>query len=541
MRISYWSSEVTTLLLSIFFTLTCNGSFWSVLVQGKELMAPHTWLIILCTGIAITGLQWFLLLLVINRWTFRWFIIGLLLITSVTVYFMSTFHVFIDPTMMINVASTDYHESIELLQWRIIPYVLLLGLLPAWIVWHIRIYKRSLPSYWAGRLGTIFLSLVMFFVSAWAIFNDLSPIHRERKEIVYLLTPLNLFSSSIKAYERASKNKANQKKIIIGKDAHLVPRSENSKPRVLVLVVGETVRASNWGLNGYSRQTTPKLAKQQLINFSQVSSCGTSTAVSLPCMFSSYGLHAYNEQRINQSESLLHLLHRLNISVLWRDNQSGCKGVCDGLAVEKLKNDKLCTNGRCLDEILLDQLKERITAKKEDQLIVLHMLGNHGPAYFERYPEEFKRWQPTCDTGDLASCAPETIVNTYDNAILYTDNVLARAIKELNTITTHDIGLIYVSDHGESLGEHNLFLHGLPYFMAPDEQKKIPMIFWLSEGLTQQLKLQENCLRDKQSAPISHDYLFSTVLALFDVKTKVYNKKYDVLASCRKINAGNQL
>lgn len=506
-------------------------------MRGRELMTTHTWILILCTGIAITGLQWFLLLLVINRWTFRWFMMLLFLITSIAVYFMSTYHVYIDPGMVMNVFGTDYQEGKELLQWRILPYLFLLGIIPAWLIWNMRIYKRSLPSYWAGRLGMIALSLVMFFVGGWAVFNDLGPIHRERKEVVYLITPLNLFSSTVKAYVKNKRNGADQPKIVVGKDAHQLPRSEHSKPRVIILVVGETVRAANWGLDGYERQTTPELAKYHLLNFSEVSSCGTSTAVSLPCMFSAYGLHAYNEQKINRSESLLHLLNRAKISILWRDNQSGCKGVCDGLPFEHLELDGLCKNGRCFDEILLHQLKERIESRKEDQLIVLHMLGNHGPAYYERYPEQYKHWQPTCNTTDLASCSQQAIVNTYDNAILYTDTVLARAIDELNQISTHDTGLIYLSDHGESLGEHNLFLHGLPYFMAPEEQKKIPMIVWLSQGLSQQLGLQEQCLEGKQKTAISHDYLFSTVLSLFDVQTKAYKKQYDLLSSCRKTSS----
>ena len=511
----------------------CNGAFWGELVRGKELMNVHTWIIILCTGIALTGLQWFLLLLVVNRWTFKWFMASLFLITSIAVYFISTFHVYIDPSMVINIVSTDYQESAEFLQWRVLPYLFLLGIVPCLLVWHIKIYKRSLLSYWTGRLGTIILSLSMFFGGIWTVFTDLGPIHRAKREIVYLVTPLNLFSSSAKAYWGA--HKSNNTKNIIGKDAQQISRPKGSRPRVLVFVVGETVRASNWGLNGYKRQTTPELSKlHHLINFSQVNSCGTSTAVSLPCMFSPYGFHAYDEQRIQQSESLLHLLSRMNVSVLWRDNQSGCKGVCDGLPYERIKVDALCSTGRCFDEVLLHQLKERIEAKNEDQIIVLHMLGNHGPAYFQRYPQEFKQWQPTCDTADLSSCSQQSIVNTYDNAILYADKILARTIDELSSIRTHDTGLIYISDHGESLGEHNLFLHGLPYFMAPDEQKKIPMTFWMSQGLSQQLGVQEQCLRKKQNNPISHDYLFSTILSLFDIKTKIYDEKFDLLNSCRK-------
>ncbi|MGC1181579.1 MAG: phosphoethanolamine--lipid A transferase [Legionella sp.] len=523
-----------TFLSSLFFTLAYNITFWTELMSGKELMSPHSWFIILCTAISITGLQWFLLLLFVNRWTFRWFMISLFFVTSIVVYFTTTFHIYLDPIMINNVLSTDYQESKELLQWRIIPYFLLLGILPSWIIWHIRIYKRSLTSYWIGRFGTLFLSLFMFFGGAWAVFNDLSPLHRERKEIVYLITPLNLFTSSVTAYWEKHRANANRAKIIIGGDAHQRSHMKHSKPRVIILVVGETVRAANWGLNGYRRQTTPELAKYHLFNFNQVTSCGTSTAVSLPCMFSPYGFHAYNEQRIFQSESLLHLLHRIKISVLWRDNQSGCKGVCDGVPVEELKDDFLCTNGRCLDEILLYQLKERIAATNHDQLIVLHMLGNHGPAYFERYPKQYKVWQPICETSDLSRCSQQAIVNTYDNAILYTDSILARTIDELSTITSHDTGLIYVSDHGESLGEYNLFLHGLPYVIAPDEQKKIPMVFWLSNGLSQQLGLNEDCLSAKQTDQFSHDYLFSTVLSLFDVKTDVYDRQFDLIYSCLK-------
>lgn len=535
-RTSYWSSELITLLCSIFFTLACNSSFWTELLRNKELMNVHTWFVIFGTAIAITGLQWFLLLLVINRWTFKWVTICLFLITSIAVYFMSTFHVYIDSTMITNIMSTDYHESREFLQWRILPYFLLLGVLPCSIIWHIKIYKRSLISYWIGRLGTIFLSLCMVFGGGWAVFHDLGPVHRERKEIVYLITPLNLISSSVKAYRKTRYVQADKTKIKIGEDAYQLARAENSKPRVIVLVVGETVRALNWGLNGYHRQTTPELAKRHVINFNQVTSCGTTTAVSLPCMFSPYGIHAYDSQKINQTESLLHLLDRTNISVLWRDNQSGCKGVCDGLITEKLEIDALCKKGRCFDEILLHQLKQRIVKNKEDQLIILHMLGNHGPAYYERYPKQFKHWQPTCETTDLSSCSQKALINTYDNAILYTDAMLAEAIDLLDTIKTHDTGLIYVSDHGESLGEHKLYLHGLPYFMAPDEQKKVPMILWMSQGLAKQLVIKEDCLRDKQSHSLSHDYLFSTLLAFFDVKTKEYNSTFDLIYSCRNLN-----
>ncbi|CEG55534.1 phosphoethanolamine transferase [Legionella fallonii] len=514
---------------SIFFVLFCSYSFWYKIALLKDLSAVHTWLIFLYLATAIIGLQWLLLLLVINRWTYRWLMPLLFLITSLAVYFISTLHIYIDPSMVVNVLNTDQQESKEFLQWGIAPYFLFLGALPSWIVWQVKI----IPSRFSYRISMICLSLCMILGGVWACVYDFGPIIREQRHLLYLCTPLNVIYSSIKTCWKT--RQISKDKIKIGEDAYQGYRTAASKPRIIILVIGETVRASNWGLNNYIRQTTPALAQHKLINFSQVTSCGTNTAISVPCMFSPYGMHS-NQQLIQNSESLLHVLNKAKITVLWRDNQSGCQGVCNGLPVEKVTVDALCKHGRCLDEVLLHQLKERIQAQKNDQIIVLHMLGNHGPAYFERYPEQFKRWQPICETTDLSRCSQKSIINTYDNAILYTDSILANAIDLLTTIESHDTGLIYLSDHGESLGEHGLFLHGLPYFLAPDEQKKVPMVLWLSQGLLRQLRIQKNCLHKKQADPISHDYLFSTILGLLEVKTNVYKEELDLTASCRALS-----
>jgi lipid A ethanolaminephosphotransferase len=408
--------------------------------------------------------------------------------------------------------------------------MLILGVLPSLIICNIKFNRRQWLSSLVRRAISIVLSLTMVAVGIWSIFFDLGPIFHERKELTYLITPFNYLISSADAYRRH--HMITTQKIPLGNDAH-IPKQPHAKPRLILLVVGETVRASNWGLNGYTRQTTPELAKRQVFNFNQVSSCGTTTAISLPCMFSPYGFHSYNQRLINQSESLLHVLWHAKVSVLWRDNQSGCKNVCTNLPYEIPNSEAFCKNGKCFDEVLLHQLKDKIDIQKNNQLIVLHMIGNHGPAYFERYPPQFNHWQPTCDTSDLANCTKESIVNTYDNVILYTDHILSNLIDILLTIQSHDTGLIYLSDHGESLGENNLVLHGLPYFIAPKEQKNIPLMIWLSNGLTKQLDLQKNCLSKKLSDQISHDYLFSTVLALFNVKTTVYDPKYDLIHSCQ--------
>jgi lipid A ethanolaminephosphotransferase len=303
------------------------------------------------------------------------------------------------------------------------------------------------------------------------------------------------------------------------------------------MVVGETARAANWGLDGYARQTTPQLATLPVINFRDVTSCGTNTEVSLPCMFAPVGRGDYDEGRIRHSESLLHLLQRAGVAVHWRDNQSGCKGVCDGLSndsVQTVNPPGLCEDGRCLDEGLLAGLDERLAKARGTQLLVLHQLGNHGPSYFRRYPAAFDRFKPACASDDLQRCSVPEIVNAYDNALLYTDHLLASLVAKLQAHQDRvDTLMLYVSDHGESLGENNLFLHGLPYAIAPDVQKKVPMVMWMSPGFAQARALDVACLQRRALQPASHDNLFHTLLGLLDVQTSLYRSDADLARGCR--------
>jgi lipid A ethanolaminephosphotransferase len=232
------------------------------------------------------------------------------------------------------------------------------------------------------------------------------------------------------------------------------------------------------------------------------------------------------------------VLARAGVDVHWRDNQSGCKGVCDGLSndtVQGLDPPSLCSDGRCLDEGLLFGLEQRLAQAKGTQLLVLHQLGNHGPSYFRRYPSTFARFAPACEHDDLQHCTRQEIVNAYDNALLYTDHLLARLIAQLDARSgSVDSALLYVSDHGESLGENRLFLHGLPYAIAPEVQTKVPMVMWASRGFARAADLDLDCLRRRARASVSHDHLFHSLLGLLDVRTALYEPQWDFSAGCRQ-------
>jgi len=298
-------------------------------------------------------------------------------------------------------------------------------------------------------------------------------------------------------------------------------------------VVGEAARADHFELNGYQRETNPLLKQEDIINLSNVSSCGTSTAESVPCMFSIYTKDQYSYKKGITTENVLDVLkHTKKIAILWRDNNSDSKGVALRVPYQDFKtpkNNTICTDGECRDIGMLQGLDDFIKKNKgKDILIVLHQMGNHGPAYYKRYPKKFEKFKPTCKTNELEKCTQQEIINAYDNAILYTDYFLDNVIKFLKKYDkTYDTAMIYMADHGESLGENGVYLHGLPYFMAPNAQTHIGAIIWLGKGMKKEIDIQS--LKAKSKKHFSQDNLFHTLLGIFQVQTKVYNQKMDIL------------
>jgi lipid A ethanolaminephosphotransferase len=542
-RSTAFAIELTTEQLiaavSVFWLVSANQLFFTTALRGLSLATPATWGFAVALAVMVVSLQFFLLALVGHRLVIKPLLALLLVVTASATYFMQAYGVYFDPSMVRNVLRTDVAEAREIVSWRFALHFALYAVLPLALLWRVRIVKRSVLRGAAHRLGWAALALVLAVAAVLAVFQPFASLMRNHKEVRYLITPANLAWSvgSVGAQSLRGAGKPRQQ---IGLDATRVTPAAGARPQLLVLVVGETARAASWGLSGYARQTTPQLAQlvpQGVTNFQRVTSCGTNTEVSLPCMFAPVGRRNYNESAIRGSESLLHVLSRAGVAVQWRDNQSGCKGVCDGLPTESTLDTnltELCAQGRCLDAALLEGLDARLSAAVGTQVLVLHMLGNHGPSYFRRYPPQFAKFAPYCQNDDLARCTREEIVNAYDNALLYTDHVLAQLIGQLQSrAASVDSAVIYVSDHGESLGEKGLFLHGMPYSIAPSEQTQVPMVTWFSSGMQQTLGLNATCLKYRAAQPASHDNVFHSVLGMLNVKTALYEAQLDLFAPCR--------
>jgi len=375
-------------------------------------------------------------------------------------------------------------------------------------------------------------------VVALFFYKDYASLFRNNRELVKSLGPSNSITAAYSYYKHHRMD--NLPLVKLGEDATRVPQMhQGTKKNLTILVVGETSRAEDFSLSGYGRETNPRLKQDNVVYFPQTSSCGTVTAVSVPCMFSGMARKNYDEQLAHHREGLLDIIQRAGVQVLWNENDGGCKGACDRVPhqdVTQLNLADLCKAGECHDDILFHGLAQYIDTLQGDGLIVLHTIGSHGPTYYERYPPQFKKFTPTCDTNEIQTCSQEQLKNTYDNTVLYVDYIVDKAIKLLQSqqdkFTT---SLVYLSDHGESLGEDGVYLHGLPYAIAPESQKHVPMLIWLSSDFQQRYRVSETCLQKRAaSESFSQDNLFSTMLGITGVQTHVYQPADDILAACRE-------
>lgn len=475
----------------------------------------------------------------------RWLRLGgllFLIMAASSSYFMLTYGVVIDTSMLANVAQTDVREVRDLLSWSMLGTVLLGVALPGYWWWRQPVGQVPTRALMLRQAGVALMALLLAVLVFWLAFQDMASLMRNHKSLRYMINPLNsLYASARLAIGEASQ--ATQPLLPIGEDARLpVSAAGDKEAPLMVLVLGETARAANFGLNAYGRDTTPQLRQLQaqgdLVYFKDVVSCGTSTQASLPCMFSHLGKEQF-ERSNKRHESLLDVLQRAGLAVLWIDNQSGCKGVCDRVAnvnTQTLQVPEFCQAGECFDEVMLHELPKQLAAldpvrRARGTVVVMHQMGSHGPAYYKRSPDAFKAFLPECKSNALQNCPPEQIVNTYDNSIVYTDHFVAKTVKWLQA-QSRPTALMYLSDHGESLGEKGLYLHGMPYSMAPKEQIHVPMLVWLSRSLQQQRGWTMSCLQAQSAKALSHDHLFHSVLGLTQVNTALAKPELDIFAAC---------
>lgn len=525
-------------LVAVWLTLACNLPFWRHLLDLRGLAGPADAAFLASAALlALLANNVFLTL-----FAFRpvlWPVLTLVLVVSPAVaYFIASYGIVIDKAMIRNVFETDSGEAGELLSWKLAATILLLGIMPAVALFR-RVEVVAVP--WRRELlhraAVLAATALGVAIVAATSYDAQAALHRNHREIRHMLVPANYLAGLMEYV--AERARPAPPYVAIGADAHLGPHWSPARGRhvAAVIVVGETARAANFSLGGYERQTNPRLAAEAgVIYFSNVAACATSTATSLPCMFSDLGRAHYDPVAARSRDNLLEVLRHAGLTVAWLDNNSGCKGLCRGVGEsrpERQPDATLCGPDGCYDDILLRDLRHLLDSADRDLVVILHQQGSHGPGYHLRYPPAYERFKPVCREIEFQKCSPQEVVNAYDNTILYTDHVVAAAIDLLRQYSDRlDTGLIYVSDHGESLGERGLYLHGLPWAIAPDVQKAVPMLAWLSPPLASRFGINTACLERRRNEPLTHDYLFHSVLGLLDVETRSRDAALDLFAAC---------
>lgn len=508
----------------IFLILTSNYRFF----YEAESAFPfqNNWLFLGSLAIVLGAVLILLILPFNNRWTLKPVLIMLLFLAAPVAYFSDQFSVIIDENMLINTMQTDTAEAGDLLSIGFFFYWLSIALLPAIIIykWPLQARKARVELFASLKMAGI--SILTIVIVIFSFSDSYATFFREYKFIRYYTNPAFPIYSFIKLSTKSAVTKESLP--LIKQYAEGTLQRDDPHRELMILVVGETARAENFALLGYDRPTNPVLSQMKnLYAFKHVSSCGTSTADSVPCMFSSFSREEYSKEKANRQENLLDVMQRAGISVLWRDNNSSSKGVADRVRYENFKTSELNPNCdiECRDVGMLDGLQKYIDQQNGDILIVLHQMGSHGPLYSNRTPEQFAYFQPICKSKQLNTCDQQAIVNAYDNSIRYTDWFLGQVVNLLKQNNSKfEAAMLYVSDHGESLGEGGLYLHGLPYALAPETQTHVPMLVWLGEyNDVDKLKL-----KNMQSAELTQEVVWSTVLQYFEIELSENDKKNSI-------------
>ena len=524
---------VTSLILVAFY----NNVFWSEILKIAAGSQQNQFFLASIFLLLVAFIKLFLSL-VSFKYILKPSVILILFVATFAAYFMKTYGIIIDESMVKNVLAINVDDFSELLNVKMLYYLVVLGVIPSFLVLRSEIRYKPFVRELFMALGAVLTSMVVLVVILVLFYKDYISLGKNYNYVRHLLNPV---SPLYEVFSFARRTVTNGKVVVrpIGEDARIAKTwQERGKKNLVILVVGEAARARNFSLNGYERKTNLFLEKEDVLNFTNTYSCGTVTTTSLPCMFSHFGRESFSDFKADRHEGLLDVLSHAGVQVLWRENNSGCKGVCKRVETEDmagLQVADLCASGECQDMILLQGLQKYIDQTAKDTFIVLHQKGSYGPEYYRRSPPGFKAFVPECKTNQLQECQAEELLNAYDNTIVYTDYFLSQVIDLLKKNSEQfNVAMLYLSDYGESLGEKNIYLHGLPYIIAPDEQKHIPFILWFADAFLKGSHIDKSCLQKKVNEELSHDNLFPSVLGLMGVKTEMYNKDLDIFAGCRQ-------
>ncbi len=530
-KASFWTSVRLAVFFAGFVTAVANITMFEKLFAWQVESGSSLTYVISLVLVQALLLVWVFTFLSCHK-GYRYVLAFLLLVTAISSYFSDAYGVIIDRGMIINALETNAGEARDLVSWRLLLYVLFIFGLPTLWLFKVKVREQKAVRRFGSHIVAGITALLITSAIAFSFSSFYASFFREQRAIRAYSSPMATLYAGIQILRKDIFKSSPKELKKIGLDAKVseVQDHQELDRELVIMVVGETARADHFSLNGYARKTNPLLEKQAVVSFANVDSCGTSTAHSVPCMFSMKNRQQFSKSKAKHEENALDVLKRAGVNIIWRDNNSSSKGVADRIEYQDFRSSKtnpIC-DPECRDVGMLSGLDKFIAEHSVgDILIVLHQMGSHGPAYYRRYPKEFAVFGRGCEPHQLAQCSIEEITSSYDSTILYTDYFLNETIEFLKQYDqTFETSMLYVGDHGESLGENGLYLHSIPYAIAPRSQTNVPVILWMGSkhadyDVQRALNAKDN--------NFSHQNVFHTLLGLFEIESEVYEARLDLV------------
>ena len=529
-KISLTSSQFT-FTTALLFLLIFNAPF----LQATYLAASKTENTSLLFILALPSLLFALLYLLASLWV--WPLVAkpitalLLIISCFVLYAQVSYGVVFDYGMIQNIFETDASEATSYLSLSAVLIVTCLVLLSSLWLTRIKITYRPLLHEVLAKCLTNVVVLGIAGALTLTCYAEFASTARNNPQLKRQLIPFEWVDNTYDYWR--DQLSYDQEKFVTLDERPTLEAYLGKRSRLTIVIVGETARADHFAYNGYPRDTNRYTRPYAPLYFHDMISCGTATAISVPCIFSDLSRKQFSANDAKQRQNLLDLAQDAGIDVTWIDNNSSCKGMCLRQTYERIPSDadpSQCDGDYCFDSILLDRLQAHLADQNErDTLIILHEIGSHGPTYFRRYPDDHREFTPDCPRSDIQNCDQAALINTYDNTILYSDYINAKVIEIAGQFTNRDVSVMYVSDHGESLGDSGVYLHGLPYGFAPAEQTHVPMWLWTNHHQNE----LRSCLAEYQASEASsHDNIFYTLMQLLGIHSSVIAPQLNMLKNC---------
>ncbi len=401
------------------------------------------------------------------------------------------------------VLKTRYAEVSGFLSWGVVPYMLFFGVLPCIYVFARKVEYGS----WKRMLGSVGISLGVILAAVFGNMKNWPWIDRNSTELGSVIMPWSYIVNTVRFYQ--GERQRNRKEILLP-DATSVSDSRD----ICVLFIAESARRDRFSLLGYERETNRYTAADSVKAYNALSSATYTTA----------GVKAILEPVDDPElyEILPNYLQRAGVDVWWRTSNWGEPPVhtANYYTFSQLKQRYPQADSR-YDGLLLEGLREDIAGSDSTKVfVVIHAYTSHGPSYNTNYPPEFEVFKPVANTVEMSKVTQEELDNAYDNTIVYTDWLLHQVIEMFRSFPDRRCCLLFISDHGESLGENNIYMHGIPLSMAPREQREIPMLVWSSDKSLQYKDLPE----------VGQHHVFHSILRFFGIESPAFNEEMCIFA-----------